>query len=29
MPIHYDLHAWIWQANPAGVFEMWNPKVDC
>jgi hypothetical protein len=29
MPIHYDLHVWLWQANPAGVFEMWNPKVDC
>jgi hypothetical protein len=29
MPIHYDLHVWIWKANPAGVLEMWNPALDC
>ena len=29
MPWHYDLHAWIWQANPAGIFATWNPKVSC
>jgi len=29
MPWHYDLHAWIWQANPAGIFEPWNPNVSC
>lgn len=29
MPIHYDLHAWIWKRNPAGVFAMWNPRVSC
>lgn len=29
MPWHYDLHAWIWQANPAGTFEQFNPKVSC
>ncbi|MDP8969759.1 MAG: hypothetical protein M3N52_04555, partial [Actinomycetota bacterium] len=28
-PVHYDLHAWVWQANPAGVFEDWNPKLAC
>lgn len=28
-PVHYDLHAWVWQANPAGVFEDWNPMVEC
>jgi hypothetical protein len=21
------LHAWIWQANPTGVFEDWNPRI--
>ncbi len=25
----YVLHAWIWQHNPAGVFEDWNPIVSC
>ena len=25
----YVLHAWIWQKNPSGVFEDWNPKVSC
>lgn len=29
MPRHYDLHAWIWQANPDGVFAPWNPNVSC
>jgi hypothetical protein len=29
MPWHYDLHVWIWQANPSGVFERWNPTVRC
>jgi hypothetical protein len=29
MPIHYDLHAWIWKRNPSGVFAMWNPRVRC
>lgn len=29
MPWHYDLHAWIWQANPDGIFETWNPTVRC
>jgi hypothetical protein len=23
------LHAWIWQNNPAGMFEDWNPTVSC
>jgi hypothetical protein len=22
-------HVWIWLANPAGLFEDWNPKVTC
>jgi hypothetical protein len=25
----YVLHAWIWQNNPAGMFEDWNPNVSC
>lgn len=29
MPWHYDLHVWTWQANPAGIFEPWNPNVSC
>ncbi len=29
MPEHYDLHAWLWQANPAGVFAPWDPNVRC
>ena len=29
MPEHYDLHAWLWQANPAGVFAPWNSNVSC
>jgi hypothetical protein len=28
-PGEYTLHAWIWQANPAGVFEDFNPKLSC
>jgi hypothetical protein len=29
MPVHYDLHAWVWKRNPSGVFAMWNPRVSC
>ena len=25
----YVLHAWIWENNPAGMFEAWNPDVSC
>jgi hypothetical protein len=25
----YVLHAWIWQRNPSGMFEDWNPRVSC
>jgi hypothetical protein len=25
----YILHAWVWQNNPAGMFEDWNPTVSC
>lgn len=29
MPIHYDLHVWLWQHNPAGMFAQWNPEGTC
>ena len=29
MPIHYDLHVWLYRHNPAGRFAMWNPTVSC
>lgn len=29
MPVHYDLHAWIFTPNPDGVFAPFNPLVDC
>ena len=29
MPVHYDLHAWLWRHNPAGTFDPWNPAVTC
>lgn len=29
MPWHYDLHVWLWEANPDGIFSMWNPNVHC
>jgi hypothetical protein len=25
----YALHVWVWQNNPAGMFEDWNPTVSC
>lgn len=29
MPWHYDLHAWVVEENPAGVFAQFNPAVSC
>jgi hypothetical protein len=29
MPIHYDLHVWLWKHNPSGLFAPWNPDVVC
>lgn len=29
MPVHYDLHVWLWEANPAGLFAMFNPSIAC
>ena len=28
-PPHYDVHVWVWQANPEGIFAQWNPNVSC
>ena len=25
----YIHHAWVWKHNPAGMFQDWNPDVDC
>ena len=25
----YVLNIWVWEDNPAGMFEDWNPKVSC
>lgn len=29
MPWHYDLHVWLYRANPSGMFAQWNPNVSC
>lgn len=29
MPVHYDLHAYIWTTNPGGTLATWNPEVTC
>jgi len=29
LPSFYSLHVWVWEHNPAGTFEMWNPRVVC
>lgn len=29
MPVHYDLHVWIWDHNLSGTFAQWNPGVTC
>ena len=28
-PPHYDLHVWVWQANPDGIFAPFNRNVNC
>jgi hypothetical protein len=28
-PEHYDLHVWLWQGNPDGIFAEFNPNVSC
>jgi hypothetical protein len=29
MPIHYDLHVWVVEQNPSGVFAQYNPSIHC
>ena len=29
MPVHYELHAWVWAHNPDGTFADWNPSLSC
>ena len=29
LPPFYELHAWIWEFNPLGLFDDWNPRVRC
>lgn len=28
-PTHYDLHVWLWEANPDSIFAPFNPNVHC
>jgi hypothetical protein len=28
-PWHYELHVWLWQGNPNGIFVDFNPNVGC
>jgi hypothetical protein len=29
LPPFYELHVWLWEPNPSGMFADWNPKVTC
>ena len=29
LPDFYEIHAWLWQPNPRGMFDDWNPTVTC
>lgn len=29
MPVHYDLHVWVAEQNPSGVYAQWNPALRC
>jgi hypothetical protein len=29
LPDFYELHLWIWEHNPSGMFDDWNPRVSC
>ncbi|HSB88133.1 MAG TPA: hypothetical protein VLD86_17600 [Ilumatobacteraceae bacterium] len=29
MPMHFDLHAWVYLNNPTGELSAWNPRVTC
>lgn len=29
MPVHYDLHVWVAEQNPSGLFAAFNPAISC
>ena len=29
MPVHYDLHVWVWEDNPLGMFAQVNSNLAC
>jgi hypothetical protein len=29
IPPFYQLHVWLWNSNPAGLFQPWNPSISC
>lgn len=29
LPPFFEIHAWIWMDNPAGMFKDWNPSGSC
>ena len=29
MPVHYDLHVWLYRYNNSGLFAPWNPRLKC
>jgi hypothetical protein len=29
LPAYFSLHAWLWHKNPAGTYQMFNPRVHC
>jgi hypothetical protein len=29
LPPFYELHAWLWNPNPSGMFKDWNPSASC
>ena len=29
IPAFYELHGWVWQNNPSGMFKDWNPSGSC
>jgi hypothetical protein len=29
LPPFYELHAWVWEQNPSGLFSDWNASVSC
>ena len=29
LPDFYQVHLWLWQGNPRGTFDDWNPNVSC